>query len=401
MLYPGSAVERAMRIQEVVTRAIAGQIQWFQAAEILGVSCRTIRRWKASFERSGYDAFIDRRRQHPSPRRVPVAVVREVVRLYQERYRDFHVKHFHEKLVEDHGIEQSYTWVKTVLQNAGLVEHRSRRGKHRRRRPRRPLRGMLLHLDASRHCWMPLRPEQQDDLLVLMDDATSEVYEALLVPEENTWSVMRVVYDCIRRHGVFCSLYTDKASHFAFTPAKGQPPDPHHRTQVGRALDLLGIEHIRAHSPQARGRSERLFGTWQNRLPQELRLRGIQDHDSVNAFLRRSFVPWHNRNLAVKPKEPGSAFVPLVDKSVLDRILCLEHTRIVANDNTVTYGKRTLQISPSHHRFSFARTQVTVREHLEGHLSVWHGPRVIGWYDSKGNSLAAAPRKPGNKAGAA
>src|SRR5882672_7390576 len=173
MFYPGSAVERAMRIQEVVMRAVTGQIQWHQAAEILGVSCRTIRRWKAHYEGSGYDAFIDRRRQHPSPRRAPVAMIQEVVRLYQQRYADLHVKHFHEKLVEEHGITQSYTWVKTVLQNAGLVERRSRRSKHRRRRPRRPLPGMLLHLDASRHCWMPLCPDQKDDLLVLMDDATS------------------------------------------------------------------------------------------------------------------------------------------------------------------------------------------------------------------------------------
>ena len=388
MDYPGSALERAMRIQEVVMRAMTGQIHWFQAAEILGVSCRTIRRWKEHFERSGYDAFIDRRRQHPSPRRVAVAVVQEVVRLYRQRYADFHVKHFHEKLATAHGIEQSYTWVKTVLQNAGLVERRPRRGKHRRRRPRRPLPGMLLHLDASRHGWMPLCPEQQDDLLVLMDDASNRVYEALLVPEENTWSVMRVLHDCIRRHGIFCSLYTDRASHFAFTPVQGQPPDKGRLTQVGRALRQLGVDHILAHSPQARGRSERLFGTWQKRLPQELRLHGIRDRDAANAFLRRHFVPWHNRALTVKPEQLGTAFVPLVDKTVLDRVLCLEFNRVVANDNTVAYGKRALQIATSRYRFSFARTQVTVREHLDGRLSVWHGPRVIGRYDAEGRALS-------------
>lgn len=401
MYYPGSAVERSMRIQEVVTRAITGQIKWFQAAEILGVSCRTIRRWKEHFERRGYDAFVDRRRQHPSPKRVPVAVVQEVVRLYRERYADLHVKHFHEKLVEEHGIEQSYTWVKTVLQNAGVVAHRPRRGKHRRRRARRPLPGMLLHLDASRHCWMPLCPEQKDDLLVLMDDATNRVYEALLVPEENTWSVMRVLYDCIRQHGVFCSLYTDRASHFAFTPAQGQPPDRERLTQVGRALRQLGVDHILAHSPQARGRSERLFGTWQRRLPQELRLRGIRDRDGANAFLRRQFVPWHNRTLTVESEQIGSAFVPLVDRSVLDRVLCLEFSRTVANDNTVVYGKRILQIPPSRHRFSFARTVVTVREHLEGHLSVWHGPRALSWYDAEGRILSRPPRSQARKVGAA
>lgn len=401
MFYPGSALERAMRIQEVVMRAIAGELHWFQAAEILGVSCRTIRRWKANVERTGYDAFIDQRCKHPSPKRVAVAVVQEVVRLYRERYADLHVKHFHEKLTDEHGIELSYTWVKTVLQNAGLVACHPRRGKHRRRRPRRPLPGMLLHLDASRHVWMPLCPEQQDDLLVLMDDASNRVYEALLVPEENTWSVMRVLYDCIQRHGVFCSLYTDRASHFAWTPSAGQAPDRNHRTQVGRALEQLGVEHILAHSPQARGRSERLFGTWQKRLPQELRLREVRDRDAANVFLKRYFVPWHNRTLAVTPAQPGNAFVSLTDKAMLDRILCLEHTRIVANDNTVSYGKRVLQIPASPHRFSFARTSVTVREHLDGHLSLWHGPRPIGWYEATGELLPRAPKLGHGKGAAA
>jgi len=393
MYYPGSAVERAMRIQEVVTRAITGKIKWFQAAEILGVSCRTIRRWKASFERSGYDAFVDRRRQHPSPRKVPVALVQEVVRLHQERYADLHVKHFHEKLQEIHGIEQSYTWVKTVLQNAGLIELRRRRAPHRKRRPRRPLPGMMLHLDGSQHCWMPLCPDQKDDLLVLMDDATNRVYEALLVPEENTWSVMRVLYDCIREQGVFCSLYTDRASHFAFTPEQGQPVDRSRHTQVGRALKQLGIEHILAYSPEARGRSERLFGTWQRRLPQELRLQEIQDREAANAFLRRTFVPWHNRKLVVKPEQMGTAFVPLVDRTVLDRILCLEFSRTVQNDNTVVYGKLILQIPKSSIRFSFARTRVMVREHLEGHLSIWYGPRNLGWYTADGKTLERPPAR--------
>lgn len=394
MFYPGSVVERAMRIQEVVTRAIAGQIKWFQAAEILGVSQRTIRRWKQHFESHGYDAFIDRRRQHPSPRRVPVAVVEEVARLYRERYPDFHVKHFHEKLRDEHGIEQSYTWVKTVLQSAGLVARTPRKGKHRRRRPRRPMRGMLLHLDASRHAWMPLCPERQDDLLVLMDDATNEVYEALLVPEENTWSVLRALHDCIRKHGVFCSLYTDKASHFAITKVQGQT-DQTRLSQVGRALHQLGIEHILAHSPQARGRSERLFGTWQKRLPQELRLRGAQDLEEANRFIRRRFVPWHNRNLTLKPEQAGSAFVRLVDRGVLDRVLCLEFTRVVGNDNTVAYGKHTLQVEASAHRFSFAKTRVTVREHLDGRLSVWHGPRVIGRYDAEGQPIRPEAKQAG------
>ena len=373
-----------MKIQEVVLRAINGEIHWFQAAEILGISVRTIRRWKVQFERHGYDAFIDRRRQHPSSKRVPLHQVEAVLKLYREKYSDFNVKHFHEKLTEAHGISLSYTWVKTVLQNAGLVPRHKRRGKHRKRRPRRPLEGMLLHLDASTHCWMPLCPTQRDDLLVLMDDASNRVYQALLVDEENTWSVMQVLDSSIRKHGLFCSLYTDRASHFAYTPTHGQPVDKSRLTQVGRALQQLGIEHIVSYSPQARGRSERLFGTWQGRLPQELRLRGIRDRQAANAYLRRHFIPWHNRKLTVKPEQPGTAFVRMTDKTILDRVLCLEYTRVVANDNTVTYGKRKLQVEASSHRFSFARSTVKVREHLDGRISIWHGPRRIGLYESQG-----------------
>jgi transposase len=376
-----------MRIQEVLLRAISGQIHWFQAAEIIGVTPRTIHRWKVHFERHGYDAFIDRRRQHPSPKRVPLKVVEKVLRLYRERYADFHVKHFHEKLITEHGVGQSYTWVKTVLQNAGLVARQPRRAKHRRQRVRRPLPGMLLHLDGSRHSWMPLVPHQKDDLLVLMDDATNQVYGALLVPEENTVTVMHVLRECIRKHGVFCALYTDRASHFAYTPVAGGAVDKGRPTQVGRALRQLGIQHILAYSPQARGRGERLFGTWQKRLPQELRLAGIRDRDEANAFLKRRFVPWHNRQLVVPAGQVGTAFTPMVNPTVLDQVLCLEQTRIVSNDNTLVYGNRTLQIDQVSWRFSFARSEVTVREHLDGTISLWYGPKSIGSYDAEGRRL--------------
>ena len=393
MLYPGAAVERAMRIQEVICRAISGQIHWFQVAEILGVSVRTMRRWKEYYQKKGYDGLFDRRRRRPSPKRVPYAQVEAVLRLYRERYSDFHVKHFHEKLTEEHGITLSYTWVKTALQEAGLIARRARRGPHRKRRPRRPMEGMLLHLDGSTHRWLSLCPDQRDDLLVLMDDATSRVYEARLVEEEDTRSSMTVLRDCVKKRGVFCALYTDRGSHFALTPQEGGPVGRSRPPQLGRALKELHIESIFAYSPQARGRSERLFGTWQGRLPQELRLRGIRDREAANAFLRKSFIPWHNRHFAVAPEQPGSAFTPLVDKTLLDRVFCLEHTRRVDNDNTVRFERRVLQLAPSSFRFSFARCQVTVREHLDGTISIWHGPRRIGRYDSAGTSAKKAPRE--------
>ena len=393
MLYPGAAVERAMRIQEVICRAISGQIHWFQAAEILGVSVRTMRRWKEYYQKKGYDGLFDRRRRRPSPKRVPYAQVETVLRLYRERYSDFHVKHFHEKLTEEHGITLSYTWVKTALQEAGLIARRTRRGPHRKRRPRRPMEGMLLHLDGSTHPWLSLCPDQRDDLLVLMDDATSRVYEARLVEEEDTRNSMAVLRDCVKRHGVFCALYTDRGSHFALTPQQGGPVDRSRPTQIGRALKELHIESIFAYSPQARGRSERLFGTWQGRLPQELRLRGIRDRAAANAFLRKTFIPWHNRHFAVAPEQPGSAFTPLVDKTLLERVFCLEHTRRVDNDNTVRFERRVLQLAPASFRFSFARCQVTVREHLNGAISIWYGPRRIGRYDGTGTAARRAPRE--------
>ena len=393
MLYPGAAVERAMRIQEVICRAISGQIHWFQAAEILGVSVRTMSRWKEYYQKKGYDGLFDRRRRRPSPKRVPYAQVEAVLRLFRERYSDFNVKHFHEKLTEEHGIALSYTWVKSALQEAGLMARRTRRGPHRKRRPRRPMEGMLLHLDGSTHPWLTLCPDQRDDLLVLMDDATSRVYEARLVEEEDTRSSMTVLRDCVKKHGVFCALYTDRGSHFALTPKEGGAVDRSRPTQIGRALQELHIESIFAYSPQARGRSERLFGTWQGRLPQELRLRGIRDRETANAFLRKTFIPWHNRHFATPAEQPGSAFTPLLDRTLLDRVFCLEHTRVVDNDNTVRFDRRVLQLAPASFRFSFARCQVTVREHLDGAISIWHGPRRIGRYDSAGTPAQGAPRE--------
>ncbi len=378
-----------MRIQEVILRAISGEMYWFQAAEILGVSVATMRRWKAVYERRGYDGLFDRRRQRPSPKRVPYVQVETILKLYRKRYHDFNVRHFHEQLIQEHGIGLSYTWVKTALQTAGLVPRQRRRGAHRKKRERRPLPGMLLHLDASRHLWRVLGSGEMEDLLVLMDDATSRVYGACLVREEDTRSVLQILYDCVRKYGVFRALYTDRASHFAWTPTHGEAVDRSRLTQVGRALKQLGIAQILAYSPQARGRGERLFGTWQGRLPQELRLRGIRDRAAANAYLRRTFIPWHNRRLTVAPQQPGTAFLPATNRAALEQVFCLEHARVVANDNTVTYGKLHLQIDACPWRFSFARCPVTVREHLGGRISLWYQDRRIGLYNARGRSLKA------------
>ena len=268
--YPGAAVERAMKIQEIILRAIAKKLTWLQAAQIIGVSARQMRRWRERYEKDGYDGLMDRRRGKPSPKRIPLKTVEEVLELYSQHYQDFNVKHFHEKLKEKHDIELSYTWVKMALQGAGLVKKARKRGKHRKRRERRPLPGMLLHIDGSKHQWFG--DERWHDLIVILDDATSEVYYAQLVEEESTRTVMAALREVIEKRGAFCSLYSDRASHFFETPIAGDRVDTNRLTQVGRALKELGIEAIAAYSPQARGRSERNFGTWQGRLPNELRL---------------------------------------------------------------------------------------------------------------------------------
>jgi transposase len=379
-LYPSGAVERAMRVQEVILRAMSGQILWTQAAEILGMSDRSMRRWRDRLEKHGYDGLLDRRRQRPSPKRVPLATVEEVFRLYRDRYFDFNVRHFQEKLVSDHGISLSYSWVKAALQGAGLVARRKRRGKHRRRRERRPLAGMLLHIDGSTHAWLGPQLGRQD-LITVLDDATSEVYYAQLSEQESTASVMAALKAVVQERGVFCSLYSDRASHFVYTETAGRGPQRRVRTQIGRALEQLGVELIPANSPQARGRCERLYGTFQGRLPQELRLRAINSIPEANRFLREIYVPEHNAKFSVAPAQDGTAFVPCAGAD-LEKIFSHQEERIVGNDNTVTFGKLRLQIFPQTFRFSLARCRVLVCRHLDGTLTIHYGPHRLGRYDA-------------------
>ncbi len=290
-------MERAMKVQEVMLRAIARKITWFQAAEILGITDRHLRRWRERYEQGGFDGLLDRRRCKASEKRVPLETVERVLGLYRDQYFDLNVRHFHEKLGEKHGIHLSYTWVKAALQGAGLVAKARKRGVHRKRRPRRPLPGMLLHIDGSRHRWF--QDERWHDLIVILDDATSQIYYAQLVEEESTLTVMAALREVVERQGLFCALYSDRGSHFWLTPKAGGKVDPHRVTQVGRALRELGIQMIPAYSPQARGRSERNFSTWQGRLPQELRLHGITTLEAANGFLREHYIAEFNQRFQV------------------------------------------------------------------------------------------------------
>src|SRR5579862_4703643 len=339
-LYPVRALERAMKIKEVITRAMSGQITWTQAAEIIGITDRSMRRWRKRLKTGGYEDLLDRRTRRPSAKRIEVGEVEKVLRLYREKYFDLNVKHFVEKLHGEEHIALSYTWVKTALQNAGLVKRRAKRGAHRLKRPRRPLTGMMLHVDGSRHRWIPGVDEYQD-LIVIFDDATSEVYDVQLVAEESTVTVMAALKRVVESRGLFCSLYSDRGSHMAWTPKAGGPVAREYPTQIGRALGQLGIELILAYSPQARGRCERLFGTWQGRLPQEFRLRHITTVEAANEFLRQDWIAMHDASFSVKAEQTGTAFLPYPGND-LDKIFSEHHERTIDNDNTVRFEGRCL-----------------------------------------------------------
>ncbi len=386
--YSRAAMERAMKVQEVILRALAKKITWWQAAEIIGISDRQMRRWRERYEEFGFRGLFDRRRGEPSPKRVAMTVVERVLQLYREKYFDLNVRHFHEKLEAEHGIELSYSWVKGVLQGAGLIARGRKRGVHRQRRERRPLPGMLLHIDGSQHRWF--QDDRWYDLLVMLDDATSEIYYAQLVEEESTLSVMAALKEVIERKGLFCALYSDRGSHFWLTPKAGEAVDPHRLTQVGRALRELGIRMIPAYSPQARGRSERNFGTWQGRLPQELRLAGCTTLDQANRFLREHYTAEFNGRFQVPAAEQGNAFVPCRRRN-LRQVFSLQFERTVNRDNTVSFQNRKLQIEPVRWRGTLAGCNVIAHQHLDGTLSLSYGPHCLGRYDDTGLPLPGKP----------
>src|SRR5437870_1875659 len=393
-LYPVRALERAMKIKEVITRAMSGQFTWSQAAETVGVADGCMGGWRERLSTGGYAELLDRRTRRPSAKRIEMAVVEKVLRLYREKYFDLNVKHFVEKLHREEQISLSYTWVKTALQNAGLVQRYRKRGPHRKKRPRRPLTGMMLHVDGSRHRWIP-GLDQYQDLVVIFDDATSEVYDVQLVDEESTATVMAALKRVVEGRGLFCSLYSDRGSHMAWTAKAGGPVDRQKPTQIARALDQLGIELILAYSPQARGRCERLFGTWQGRLPQELRLRHITTVEAANEFLRQDWIAMHDASFSVKAEQTGTAFLSYPGND-LDKIFSQHHERTIDNDNTVRFEGRCLQIPQQTFRFSMARCRVLVCEHLDQTMSVHYGPHLLGRYDASGQLLQLAhEHKPG------
>jgi transposase len=371
-----------MKFEDVYGRTYGGELSQSEAAEVLGMSERTFRRYRDRFEADGAEGLYDGRLGRASARRAGVDEVMAMLELFDTRYFDFTAKHFWEKLVAEHGVTRSYNWVRLTLQAHGRMRPAPRRGAHRRKRPRRPMAGMMLHQDGSSHEWVA---GQWWDLIVTMDDATSEVYSGFFVPEEGTMSTLRALGEVIAARGLFCSLYADRGSHYWHTPEAGGKVDKDNPTQVGRALNQLGIELIAAYSPEARGRSERAFGTLQKRLPQELRLAGITSMEEANRFLAEEFWPAHNARFTALAAEPASAFVPFAGD--LADILCVQEERVVAGDNTVRYKGKSLQIPADRHRHHYVKARVRVHHYPDGHLAVFHGPRCLVRFDTDGNRI--------------
>jgi transposase len=371
-----------MKFEDVYGRTYRGELSQLEAAEVLGMSERTFRRWRERYEAAGAEGLYDRRLGRASARRAGVDEVMAVLELFETRYFDFTARHFWEKLVAEHDFRRSYNWVRLTLQAHGKITKAPRRGAHRRKRPRRPLAGMMLHQDGSSHEWVAGR---RWDLIVTMDDATSEVYSGFFIAEEGTMSTFRGLGEVIAGHGLFCSLYADRASHCWHTPEASGKVDKDNPTQVGRALTRLGIELIAAYSPEARGRSERMFGTLQKRLPQELRLAGIGTMEDANRFLDEVFWPAHNARFARAAEDTASAFVPFA--GALEDILCVQQERVVSGDNTVRYKGRTLQIPADRHRHHYVKARVRVHEYPDGGLAVFHGPRRLARYSAAGLAI--------------
>lgn len=372
-----------MKFDDVYHRYKSRSLTCEEASDLMGVSVSSFFRKRKRYESEFFDGRFDRRLGHVSPHKAADKEVERITRLYHEKYLGFSVQHFYEFAEREHQVNRSYNWVRTTLQKNGVIQKSTRGGKHRLRRERKAMRGMMIHQDGSTHQWVPAL-DYQFDLIVTMDDATSEITTAFFVEEEGTISTLKGLYETINKYGLFCSLYTDRGSHYFYTDQAGGKVDKSKLTQVGRALQELGIRHIAAYSPEARGRSERLFGTLQNRLPKEFVLHHIQTFEEANRYLQEVYIPRHNKQFTVKSKSEETAYVPWNKTQQLDDYLCIKEDRIVQHDNTVHYKKLILQIPKNKFRHQYIKARVTVHEYMNGSMAIFYGPLKIGKYDSKG-----------------
>ena len=372
-----------MRFKEAYEGYQAKRLSQTEAAALLGVCDRSFRRYIHQYEAEGLDGLLDKRMTQPSHRQAPVDEVIELQDLYSTRYQGWNVRHFHQWYRRDHGGQRSYSWTKNKLQAAGLVRKAKTRGPHRIKRLPSALPGMMIHQDGSTHQWVP---DVYWDLIVTMDDATNEHYSMIFVPEEGTRSSLLGVKDVLEAKGIFCSFYSDRGSHYWHTPEAGGKVDKKNPTQFGVALDRLGINMIAAYSPEARGRSERAFGTHQGRLPQELAVMGITDMAAANKYLKEEYMPRFNEAFSHPAREQGNAFVPLSGINV-DDYLCEQYERVVGKDNSVQFETLSLQLPKDQHRYHYVKAKVTVSRHLDGSLSVNHGPRRLAQFTAQGELI--------------
>ena len=390
MLQAPTVQERTMKIREVILRAVNRELTWIQAADILGLTARTMRRWKTKFEYAGFEGLVDgRTRGHGCPRRVRRDELEPLLRLYGTRYRGLNVRHFCAIARREHGLAWSYSFVRQALQAAGLVKKRRPRGRHRLRRPARECFGEMLHLDGSLHPWLALKPEARQCLIAVVDDATRRILYAQLCEREGTEPVLAALHAVLSTHGIPQALYTDRASWAAHTPRTGEPPDRKAPTQVGRALARLGIEHILAFSPQARGRGERVNRTLQDRLVHELRLANVRSSERANGFITDTFLPRYNEEFARSPADPATAFVT-AGGAELDQILCIEEARTIGRDNTLVLDNVRLQVPKQPGRATCTGLAVLARRHLDGSHSIWWGRRCLGRFDPRGRAQSGA-----------
>lgn len=371
-----------MKFEDIAEMRTERRLTQIEAAKLLGVSERTFRRYCKQHEEEGAHGLYDDRLEKIAHNAAPLDEVMEMLTLFETRYANFTVSHFYDYYRDQHKGTRSYSWVKNQLHGHSIVTKAKKRGAHRRKRERSPMEGMMIHQDGSTHLWVP---GVYWDLIVTMDDATSKVYSGFFVDEEGTHSSFRGVQELISGYGLFCSFYTDRGSHYWNTPKEGGKVDKNNPTQFGRAMNQLGIEMIAAYSPEARGRSERLFGTVQQRLPKELALEGVTDMEAANQYLQEVYWKKHNEKFAVRAKEEVSAFVPWLDPGMkLNDILCIQEQRTVNKDNTVSYKTLSLQIPKQADRFHYVKAKVRVHEYVDRSLAVFHGPRCLGRYERNG-----------------
>ncbi|MEI6806697.1 MAG: ISNCY family transposase [Myxococcaceae bacterium] len=374
-----------MRVKDIIGKAMLGQISWLDAERILGYSPRHIRRLRSRCVAEPEDELNDKRAGRTMPHKVSENVVREILLLREERYFDFNIKHFHEVLTEKHRTAVSYSYVKDLLQRAGYAEKSTGRGKHRKRRERRPMEGMMLHIDASMHPWLGVENGKRD-LIYVLDDATSEALYGKFVPEEDTRSCLKALQTVLETRGLFSELYSDRGSHFVRTPKAGGDPCEG-GVQFARVLRSLRIRPIYARSPQARGRSERAFRTVQGRLPQELRDNKITNWEEANRYLQEVFITRFNSRFTVEPENPKSAFMPIVGMNI-PRACALEHDVHVGADNCIRWRRKTFQIPQGPSRYSYAKCSAILVEYLDGRIDVEYGQMTIARFDQEGQPIS-------------